>query len=374
MLELLSFAFFGVATAVALAVVGSPLLFSEWFFTQATRARWRVLGHPWRQGVPDLNKHGTGAAQRLNGVIDGHRVGVGVAFPSAGRLVPSGGALRPPNTVIQVEPRIRMPAGLEVWPSSGPASDPSVEELDPTGGPARVRTSLPEVTKPLLARPPVREALVELAHRGLGGRLDGGVLEVCYEGVLPHDEVAAEVHAIVALAETLVRPIDEAWKQLCDEHNLELSTADAQGHRSASGVFMGGLLIRASVHPVDGPSELETQLRVGLPPGAPLHLSLAAPGTSVPHLIELPTDHPLHAQIACGGEDPAGVLALLETPAVVDGVREIIGGWPQVTVHGGALEAALPGQRWHDLEERLLSMAVLAWLLAGEPIEAIPSR
>lgn len=281
------------------------------------------------------------------------------------------GTLRETRTIIQVAPSPPLPAGLEVWAADLDPDASVTPELGEATGPARVRTADPDAARPLLADAGVRRALVEIVHTDESGRVHDGVVDLRIPGVL--DPVALEqaVARAVRLAEATVAPIEETWRRLAEEHGLELSASDGDGKRGATGHVMGGLLLRLATH-IDDEGRRATSIRLGLPPGVPRGLVVKPVGGGVPHPVPLPEDHPLRGDIVCGGLDAEHVRGRLSMPDVVEGLREVVVGWPDTTVHEGMIEAHLEGVRWHDLEERIETVGVLAWLLAGEPPRAIP--
>lgn len=330
-----------------------------------------MLGHPWRRGLQGLEPSGSGGGLRLMGARRGHRVAVATAFPAGGRPhLSKWSTLREPRTIIQVAPTPPLPKGLEVW-AQAVDPDRSVTPEMHAAGPARVRTDEPDSTAKLLADEGVRRTLVELVHTDESGRILDGVLELRLPGVLTPEELETAVARAVDLAAATVAPIDTAWRRLAEEHALELTPSEPDGTRSASGHIMGGLLLRLSAR-VDEDGVRRTRARLGLPPGVPRGLTIQASSGDVAHEIPLPEDHPLRGEILCGGADAAAVVERLSMDDVVDGLREVVLEWPDTSVHEGMVEAHLEGVLWHDLGERIETMGVLAWLLAGEPPEAVP--
>lgn len=363
MSELLVLGLTPVLTAVLLAGGVALFLLWEWLTGVAQRTLWTWFGHPWSRESGQLSREGRGGMLRLRGTVAGHEAAAAVAFPAGGAVHFHLGLPRIPRTLIQVRPRVPLPDGLEVSGGGGSEED--------SVGPARVRTRAPEQTSTLLGEPGVRQALVELVHMGEDAGIRDGVLRVRVRGVLTRPELDALLDRLAGLATALTRPAEDAWARLAVDLGLTLGAGEGAGERTAVGRVQDGLAVRVRVL-ADG-AAWHTRIRVGLPPGAPLGLSLAAPGVDVPHEIPLPDDHPLHGQVVCGSESP-GTPALLARDEVAEGVRELILGWEDTRVGKGHIEARLPGWCWHDLEDRILSMGVLAWLLTGEDPARIPQR
>lgn len=356
-----------IVTALLLAGAGVVMLMGEWLIGVAQRTRWGWFGHPWSSGRVSLSREGSGGTLRLRGAVDGHIVAAAVAFPGGGAPHFHLGAPRTPRTMLQVRPRAPLPDGLEVERSRGTPGDTAV-------GPARVRTRDPEQTRRLLDDPAVRQALVDLVHTGEDAGIQDGVLRRTFEGVLDAADVDAAAQALGALATALSRPAEDAWARLGTELGLGLGGGDGAGERTAIGRIQDGLSVRVRVQQDPGSGAWSTQIRVALAPGAPAGIAIAPWGEAVAHDVPLEPGHPLTGRVACGADDPAALSRRLADPGVCAGIEELILGWPDTRVGQGHIEARLPGWSWHDLEDRVLSMGVLAWLLAGESPEHIPRR
>jgi hypothetical protein len=355
-----------ILTALLLAGGAALFLLWEWLTGVGQRTVWGWFGHPWSRESCRLSREGRGGTMRLRGEVSGHPAAAAVAFPAGGAVHFHLGLPRMPRTLLQVRPRIPLPAGLEVSRGAGASEEDSV-------GPARVRTGDTAQTQALLADPGVRQALVTLVHLGEDAGIRDGVLRARFHGVLDAAELDAHLATLAEVAGALCRPAEDAWAALAVELGMTLVAGDGHVDRSAMGRVQDGLAVRVRVlvDPDDG--AWSTRIRVGLPAGVPPDLTLAAPGTDVPHTLDLPEDHPLSGVVACGATEPDAAERLAR-PELAAGVEELIAGWPDTRVGKGHIEARLPGWSWHDLEDRILSMGVLAWLLAGEAPERIPQR
>jgi hypothetical protein len=367
MTDLLVLGLTPVVTAVLLAGFAAMLLMGEWLLGVAQRTRWSWFGHPWTKGRAPLSREGSGGALRLRGSVDGHAAAAAVAFPAGGRPHFHLGAPRKPRTMIQLRPRVPLPDGLDVQRGGGGSEEDSV-------GPARVRTQAPEQTRQLLADPSVRQALVSLVHDGEDAGIRDGVLLRRHAGVLDADAIDAQLQQLGEIASALSRPAEDAWARLGTDLGMGLGAGDTAGERTAIGRIQGGLSVRIRVQRDESSGQWRTQIRVGLAPGAPRGVTLAVAGEDVPHTLPLAPEHALAGRVSCGAEDADALAARLERPDVCAGIEELILGWPDTRVGSGHIEARIPGWSWHDLQDRVLSMGVLAWLLAGEIPERIPRR
>lgn len=367
MTDLLVLGLTHVVTALLLAGLAVLLLMGEWLIGVAQRTRWAWFGHPWTKDRAPLPQERGGATLRLRGDIDGHTAAAAVAFPAGGALHFHLGAPRSPRTMIQVRPRVPLPDGLDVGRSGGS------DDGDPIG-PASVRTGASEQTRPLIDDPEVRKALVALVHDGEDAGIQDGVLHRRLAGVLDTAALQAQLDALSEIATALSRPAEAAWGRLGTELGLGLGTGEAAGERSAIGRVQDGLSVKVRVSSDPETGGWETMVRVSLAPGAPQGITLAHAGVDVPHTVPLDPGHALAGRIACGADDAEALLGRLASPDICAGIEELVLGWPNTRVGQGHIEARLPGWCWHDLQDRILSMGVLAWLLAGEVPERIPRR
>jgi len=269
--------------------------------------------------------------------------------------------------MIQVQPRIPLPDGLGVQRGDG-ASDE-----DPMGL-ARVHTEAQEQTQQLLKDPAVCQALVTLVQDGEAAGIRDGVLFRRHPGVLDTATVDAQVDQLCEIASALSRPAEAAWSQLGTELGMGLGGGDRSGERTAIGRIQGGLSVRIQVLTDESTGEWQTRLRVGLAPGAPAGITLSPAGQDISNPFALAPDHALAGRVSCGAEDASALAMRLERPDVCAGIEELILGWPDTRVADGYVEARIPGWSWHDLQDRVLSMGVLARLLAGELPEQLTRR